>query len=53
MMMRPKEVRHYLPLVSRVADDFVEHLGDLLEESSYGRVDDLRDEIAKWSLECT
>ncbi|CAG0913556.1 unnamed protein product [Notodromas monacha] len=50
MMMRPKEVRHFLPLVAGVVDDFVDRLGSKIDPVTQ-QVSLLRDEIAKWSLE--
>ncbi|KAG8236839.1 hypothetical protein J437_LFUL017123, partial [Ladona fulva] len=49
MMLRPAEVHYYLPLITSVAGDFIERLHRKKDEN--GEVPNLRDEIAKWSLE--
>ncbi|XP_021930388.1 probable cytochrome P450 CYP44 isoform X8 [Zootermopsis nevadensis] len=49
MMLRKSEVHYYLPLVQEVATDFVEHVKRKRGEN--GEVEDLPDEVAKWSQE--
>ncbi|XP_060598310.1 probable cytochrome P450 CYP44 [Ruditapes philippinarum] len=49
MMMRPKAVTVYLPFVTEVADDFIERLKNIRDDS--GRVENLRNEISKWNVE--
>jgi hypothetical protein len=50
MMMRPKAVTVYLPFVTEVADDFIERLKNIRDDS--GHVENLRNEISKWNVEC-
>ena len=49
MMLRPKEVYHYLPLVDSVAKDLVEKIRTNLDESNV--LHNVQDIIAKWSME--
>ncbi|XP_041347656.1 probable cytochrome P450 CYP44 [Gigantopelta aegis] len=49
MMLRPKEVTVYLPLVLEVADDFLARIKSLRDEN--GEVKEFANEAAKWSLE--
>jgi len=50
MMLRPKEVHYYLPLVDKVAKTFVAKVESSLDENLVAP--DLRVLVAKWSLEC-
>lgn len=50
MMMRPKEVTVYLPLVEEVVNDFIEHIKRIRNQD--GDVSDFRLEASKWNLEC-
>lgn len=50
MMMRPRAVTVYLPFVNEVADDFITHLGAIMDKN--GHVPNLRNEISKWNVEC-
>ena len=50
MMMRPKEVTVYLPLIQPVADEFVDKIRDIRDSS--GTVKDFRKYLARWELEC-
>nr|KAG5711370.1 hypothetical protein BaRGS_006067 [Batillaria attramentaria] len=49
LMMRPKEVAAYLPMVDGVAMDFVQRLCDIMDKR--GHVPDLAVEVSKWNLE--
>ncbi|KAK7102449.1 probable cytochrome P450 CYP44 [Littorina saxatilis] len=49
LMMRPKEVAAYLPLVDDVAKDFVNHLDDVTDSDHH--IKDLTMDVAKWNLE--
>jgi uncharacterized protein YpbB len=50
MMLRKKEVHHYLPLVQEVATDFVKHV--IRKRDKNGEIENLFDEVSKWSQEC-
>lgn len=50
MMMRPKAVTAYLPLVNEVASDFVDGISRI--KDSNGDVPNFLNEIAKWNIEC-
>lgn len=50
-MMRPQSVYAYIPMVEEVAKDFVDHIRKV--RSVDGHLEDFRNEVAKWSLECT
>jgi len=50
MMLRRKEVHYYLPLVQEVANDFVKHI--IRKRDKNGEIENLADEVAKWSQEC-
>lgn len=50
MMVRPKAVTVYLPLVDEVAEDFIARLKKIRNDD--GAVEDFRWEAAKWNLEC-
>lgn len=50
MMMRPKEVTVYIPLVEEVVKDFISHIKQIRNQE--GDVQDFRLEAAKWNLEC-
>ncbi|XP_069693132.1 probable cytochrome P450 CYP44 isoform X2 [Periplaneta americana] len=49
MMLRKREVHYYLPLVQEVARDLVKHI--IKKRGANGEVENLADEIAKWSHE--
>ncbi|KAL5015473.1 hypothetical protein ScPMuIL_009743 [Solemya velum] len=49
MMMRPKAVTAYLPLVNEVASDFVDGISRI--KDSNGDVPNFLNEIAKWNIE--
>ncbi|KAL3853185.1 hypothetical protein ACJMK2_016750 [Sinanodonta woodiana] len=49
MMMRPKAVSVYLPLVEEVVNDFVKKLAKIRDANF--EVPDLKNEVAKWNLE--
>lgn len=49
MMMRPKEVTVYLPLVEQVVNDFIKHIKTVKNTS--GEIHNFRLEAAKWNLE--
>nr|XP_034307414.1 probable cytochrome P450 CYP44 [Crassostrea gigas] len=49
MMVRPKAVTVYLPLVDEVAEDFIARLKKIRNDD--GAVEDFRWEAAKWNLE--
>ncbi|ODN05629.1 putative cytochrome P450 CYP44, partial [Orchesella cincta] len=49
MMLRPNEVHYYLPFVDTVAKSFVEKIEACLDTNRTSS--DLRDLVAKWSLE--
>lgn len=48
LMMRPQAVTEYLPLVDKVADDFIERLKSVRVGSNL--IPNLRNEIAKWNV---
>lgn len=50
MMMRPKEVTVYLPLVEEVVNDFIKHMKNVKNKND--EIHDFRCEAAKWNLEC-
>jgi hypothetical protein len=50
MMLRKKEVHYYLPLVQEVATDFVKQV--IRKRDKNGEIENLSDEVAKWSQEC-
>ena len=50
MMMRPKAVTVYLPLVEEVVDDFITRIKKIRNDD--GTISDFRLEAAKWNLEC-
>lgn len=50
MMLRRKEVHYYLPLVQEVATDFVKQV--IRKRDKNGEIENLLDEVAKWSQEC-
>lgn len=50
MMLRPNEVHYYLPLVDKVAQDFVAKIEKSLDNNRI--LPDMRDLVGKWSLEC-
>jgi len=50
MMLRRKEVHYYLPLVQEVTTDFVKHV--IRKRDKNGEIENLLDEVAKWSQEC-
>lgn len=50
MMMRPKAVTVYLPLVEEVVDDFITRIKNIRNDD--GTISDFRLEAAKWNLEC-
>lgn len=50
MMVRPKAVTVYLPLVDEVAEDFIARLKKIRNDA--WAVEDFRWEAAKWNLEC-
>jgi cytochrome P450 len=50
MMMRPKEVTVYLPLVEQVVNDFIKHIKTV--KNTRGEIHNFRLEAAKWNLEC-
>jgi hypothetical protein len=43
-------VHYYLPLVQKVATDFVSHI--IRKRGKNGEIESLSDEVAKWSQEC-
>ena len=49
MMMRPKEVHHYLPFTDQVAKDFVQRIQEV--KSASHEVNNLRLLASKWNLE--
>nr|XP_022296326.1 probable cytochrome P450 CYP44 [Crassostrea virginica] len=49
MMMRPKAVTVYLPLVEEVVDDFITRIKKIRNDD--GTISDFRLEAAKWNLE--
>lgn len=49
MMMRPKAVTVYLPLVENVADAFIQRLKKIRVESNL--IPNLRNEISKWNVQ--
>jgi uncharacterized protein YpbB len=49
MMMRPKEVQHYLPLTDEAAKGFVRKIESTKTQSH--EVENLRMLVAKWNLE--
>nr|XP_022297733.1 probable cytochrome P450 CYP44 [Crassostrea virginica] len=49
MMMRPKAVTVYLPLVEEVVDDFITRIKNIRNDD--GTISDFRLEAAKWNLE--
>ncbi|XP_062593652.1 probable cytochrome P450 CYP44 [Saccostrea cucullata] len=49
MMMRPKAVTVYLPLVEEVVDDFIQRIKKI--RNSKGEIENFRQEAAKWNLE--
>lgn len=49
MMMRPKEVTVYIPLVEEVVKDFISHIKQIRNQE--GDIQDFRLEAAKWNLE--
>ncbi|VDH98564.1 cytochrome P450, family 49, subfamily A [Mytilus galloprovincialis] len=49
MMMRPKEVTVYLPLVEEVVNDFIKHMKNVKNKND--EIHDFRCEAAKWNLE--
>jgi hypothetical protein len=49
-MLRKREVHYYLPLVQEVATDFVKQI--IRKRREDGEVENLSDEVAKWSQEC-
>ena len=51
MMMRPKAVTIYLPLVESVADDFIRRLKKVRVDKSKV-IPNLRNEISKWNVKC-
>jgi cytochrome P450 len=50
-MLKPSAVAHFLPLVDGAAQQLVERIAATVG-STGGEIESLRDEIAKWSLEC-
>ena len=48
--MRTQAVTEYLPLVDKVADDFIERLKSVRVGSNL--IPNLRNEIAKWNVKC-
>ena len=48
--MRPKAIEVYLPIVTEIADEFIERVKEIMDDS--GHVPDLRNEISKWNIEC-
>ena len=50
MMMRPKAVSMYLPLVNDVIDDFI--LRIYRHRDASNEVPNFRNEVLKWNLEC-
>ena len=50
MMMRPKSVTQYAPLVNEVVDDFLRKMAAMIDEN--GEIPDFKNELLKWSLEC-
>ena len=49
-LMRPKAIEVYLPIVTEIADEFIERVKEIMDDS--GHVPDLRNEISKWNIEC-
>ena len=50
MMLRPKEVTTYLPLLLEVTDDFFDKIDRQCDEN--GEVKEFSKELGLWSLEC-
>lgn len=48
--MRPKAIEVHLPIVNEIADEFIERLKCIVDDT--GHVSDLRNEISKWNMEC-
>lgn len=48
--MRPKAIEKYLPVVADIADEFIDHVKQIMDNR--GHVPDLRKEISKWNIEC-
>jgi len=46
-----RSVATFLPLINRVADDFVQRIREIRDRDT-GIVESLYNEIAKWNLEC-
>jgi hypothetical protein len=49
-MLRPSAVSHFLPLVDQAAQQLVNRIASRI--GTGGEILNLRDDVAKWSLEC-
>lgn len=50
LMLKPRDVQHFLPAVHEVAQDFMKRFQQI--RNKQGFVPDLATEIGKWSQEC-
>ena len=51
-MMRPKTTMNYLPGMSQVTDDFIQHIRKIRNAENDEMPGDFQNELYKWALEC-